>query len=286
MQNNYIVGVFWAIFIGFWATSNDVLMRFLGERLHGFEVIFFRAFFTLLTLIPFAKNSIKMQRPSLHAYRAAIGICALLCAFYAVKYLPLAHVTIGFFSQSLFFLPLASIFLKESVGFPRIIATLLGFTGIIIAQMGLLSGELNFGFIFPLTGALLFAFLDVFNKKMVSNESYMSLLFSFALGTTILAFPLAMFVWMTPTINELLLLFLLGIGGNMIQVCVFKAFQAADASSLAPFRYCDLVFSSIFGWLIFGEVHGAETWIGAAVIIFSTLYLTYYELSDTKKIAS
>jgi glucose uptake protein GlcU len=64
-----------------------------------------------------------------------------------------------------------------------------------------------------------------------------------------------------PAWNELFFLFLLGTGANLIQVCLFRAFAATDASSLAPFRYVDLVFSIIFSVILFNEFPTLHTMI-------------------------
>lgn len=86
-----------------------------------------------------------------------------------------------------------------------------------------------------------------------------------------------------PTLNELGLLVLLGIGGNMIQVCLFRAFSATDASALAPFRYVEFIISALFGYLLFSQI--PTVWIlgGAALITLSTFYITIMETRKEKK---
>ena len=118
---------------------------------------------------------------------------------------------------------------------------------------------------------------------MVTNESTTTLLFYFALGTTLAALGPAIYVWQTPTMTELFWLFCLGAGANLIQVCLFRAFAATDASSLVPFRYTELVFASFFGFVLFGELPSVMVYLGAAVIIASTLYLSYSEIRRARK---
>jgi len=137
----------------------------------------------------------------------------------------------------------------------------------------------------PMGAAFLFASLDLLAKKMVSKESTLTLLFYFALGTTVAgAIALSISVahgsvtWHTPTLEEFLLLFCLGAGANLIQVCLFKAFSATEASSLVPFRYTELVFAVLFGYWFFQELPTIQTWMGAAIIIGSTLYMSYTEI--------
>lgn len=147
------------------------------------------------------------------------------------------------------------------------------------------SSNVNFYIFFPMGASFFFATLDLLAKKMVSNESTLSLLFYFALGTTIAGFIPALMVWQSPNLRELFWLFSLGAGANLIQVCLFKAFSATEASSLAPFRYVELIFSVLFGYMLFGESVKTKTLIGGFIIIVSTLYMSYFEVRKKRKTA-
>lgn len=278
LQRGYLQGAFWAIMTTLVSNINDVLMKGLGSRLSVVEIIFFRFFFSLITLFPFIVKeggfSLRMQKPFLHILRALIGVVAIGCSCLAVIQLPLTEVTSLFFTQPLFFLPLAFLFLKEVIPFQRILATLLGFVGILVIVRPY-DAHFDLNSLIPIAGALLFAFLDILAKKMVTSETRLSLLFTFALGTTAAAFIPALFFWTTPTLSELFFLFCLGAGANLIQVCLFQAFAATQASALAPFRYVELIFSAFFGFILFHEIPSIYTFMGAVLIIGATLYNTY-----------
>ena len=281
MNKGYAQGAFWVILICLFSNLNDILMKGLGERLPTFEIIFFRFFFSLITLLPFmireGFSSLRMKHPSLHGLRAIIGIVAIGASCLSVTKLPLADVTTLFFTQPLFFLPLALLLLKERVPYQRALATLVGFIGVLIIIQPHPS-TVNLWSLVPIFGAFLFAVLDVLTKKMISQESYLSLLFSFSLGTTLAGLIPAFFVWVTPTSQELFFLFCLGAGANLIQICLFQAFSSIQASALAPFRYVELIFSVCFGFLLFAEVPHLMTLLGAILIIMGTLLNTYQEL--------
>lgn len=276
----YAQGAFWAIMTCLVSNLNDVLMKGLGEHLPTLEIIFLRFFFSLVVLLPFMIRegfpSIRMKSPSLHGLRVIIGVAAIGASCLSVTKLPLADVTALFFTQPLFFLPLALLLLKERIPYQRTISTFIGFIGILIIIHPHPS-TFNLWTLVPIFGAFLFAFLDVLAKKMVAYESRLSLLFSFSLGTTLAGFIPAFFVWVTPTGEELLLLFCLGVGANLIQICLFQAFSSTQASALAPFRYVELIFSIFFGFLLFSEVPQLMTLFGTLLIIAGTLFNTYHE---------
>ncbi|WP_084756013.1 DMT family transporter [Candidatus Paracaedibacter symbiosus] len=286
-QKGYLQGAFWACMICLVSVSNDVLMRYLGERLHVAEIIFFRFLFSMITVVPLMMSRgltlFKTNRPHLHVFRAILGVGAIGACCYAVNVMPLSENTTIMFSQPLFFLPLAVLLLKEKVDAPRWIATLFGFAGLlIIIQPG--SETFNLVALIPMAAAFQFALLDILAKKMVATENTYSMLFYFAFGTTIGAFIPAIIFWQTPTLAELGLLILLGIGANLIQVCLIRAFSATDASALMPFRYVELIFSALIGFLLFSEVPMALILEGAALIIAATFYISYYEAKKKNKI--
>lgn len=279
-RKGYPQGAFWATMICVVSVSNDVLMRFLGERLHVTEIIFFRFLFSMLTVIPLMINKgisgLKTSRPGLHVLRALLGVGGIGACCYAVNAMPLNENTSIMFSQPLFFLPLAVIMLRERVDAPRWIATLVGFVGlVVILQPGV--DTFRWVALVPVAAALQFALLDIAAKKMVATESTYNMLFYFAFGTTVCAFVPALFFWQTPNMYELGLLVLLGIGANLIQVCLIRAFTATDASALMPFRYVEFIFTSFVGFLMFAEIPTQVTLCGVVLIVAGTAYISYHE---------
>ncbi|MDR2667084.1 MAG: DMT family transporter, partial [Holosporales bacterium] len=181
-------GIFWAAMIYLVGTLNDVLAKFLGDRLHAVEVAFFRFFFSTVTaLIPMMCSKNNMFRSKLHSWhivRGLLGTIALgLCCF-SVNIMPLAENTTILFSEALFMLPLSYIFLKERVNAKEIIATIIGFLGLIIIFRPN-AENMNLMAVIPTLAALLFAIMNIMIKKMIdSRENTLTMLFYFGLYTT------------------------------------------------------------------------------------------------------
>ena len=282
----YLQGVFWYVMISVVSVSNDVLMRFLGHRLDVIQIVFFRFLFSALSVAPFMLHRglhfFKTPNPKLHVYRAIFGVGAIAAACYGVNLMPLSENTTISFTQPLFFLPLALLFLHEKVDKIRWIASILGFLGIVFIMR---PGTDTFSLVafVPMTSAFLFACLDILAKKMVTKQEHsMTMLFYFGLGTTIAAFIPLLFVWKAPSLHELFLLFLLGIGANLIQVCLFLAFRATEASALAHFRYVELIFSALMGFLLFQEIPTIWLVAGGSLIILSSVTVTMIESKRIK----
>lgn len=285
-RKGYPQGVFWAVMICLVSVNNDILMRLLGVHLNVLEIVFFRFFFSMLTVIPLMlahrTTLFKTSRPWMHFWRAILGVGAIGICCYSLNLMPLSDNTIIMSSQPFFFLPLAIFFLREKVDMSRWIAIFIGFIGLIIMfQPGI--EALRLVALVPITAAILFVLLDIMTKKMVGTENTYSLLFYFAVGTTIATAIPTFFVWKTPSLKELGMLLLLGIGANLVQICIIRAFSAMDASALMPFRYVEFIFSALFGYLFFLEIPTLVTLTGATFIIAGTAYISYYEIRKEQR---
>jgi len=285
----YKQGVFWVLMITVVSATGDVLMKTLGERLHVTEITFFRFLFSLISVLPiiFMKSGVallKTQQIGLHIWRGIIGAAALGLCCYSVNIMPMSENTTIMFTQPLFFLPMAYFFLKEKVDASRWIATLIGFAGILtIMQPG--TDTFRIEAIVPMGAAFCFAIISMLAKKMVRDEHTLTLLFYFGLVTTAVALPIMIPFWQTPLLSELPLLLMLGVCANLIQVCIFRAFSSADASSLSPIFYTEIGISTLFGFVFFGQIPTIYVALGAALIIGSTFAISVIETRKEKKAA-
>ena len=286
MRKGYPQGAFWAVMITFVSVTNDILMRLLGAGLDIIQISFFRFFFGMLAVVPLMLSHgttlFKTARPWMHFWRAILGVGAIGGACYSVNLMPLSDNTIIMSSQPFFFLPLAVVFLREKVDISRWLAIFIGFIGLLIMfQPG--AEALRIVALVPIAAAVLFAMSDIMAKKMVTTENTHSMLFYFAVGTTLITLIPAILVWQTPSWYQLGMLALLGIGGNLIQVCMIRAFSATDASALSPFRYVEFIFAALFGFIFFLEIPTLVTLTGATFIIAGTAYISYYETRKERK---
>ena len=119
---------------------------------------------------------------------------------------------------------------------------------------------------------------------MVSSESLISLLFYFYFGSMLFALIPALLVWQQVSYLELFYLLLLGIGGVSLLYCILKAAAATEISSIAPYKYVELIISTIVSYLLFNEIIKVSTLVGACLIVPSALLIAYYEINKEKKL--
>ena len=280
----YYQGVVFLLLMMLVSCTNDVLTKFLGKRLDPFEVMFFRFFFNLVTLVPFllkhGSDVFKTKNLSFNIMRGVLGVIGFSLFIYSIVHIKLVEVVTIFWTIPLFVLILSLVFLHEKVTLMRWIATLIGFIG--LSAVTLIDEAHNFSFkliyILPIVSAFVFAVQDVMIKKMVSvEENRLTMLFYFAAVATALSIIPACLVWQTPTIIELSILFVIGAGGNLMQYLIFKAFNATDLSALSPFRYIEFIIAAVFGFVCFSEIPDINVFVGALILIPTTLYLSISE---------
>jgi drug/metabolite transporter (DMT)-like permease len=171
--------------------------------------------------------------------------------------------------------PLAAFVLREKIGPHRLAAAALGFVGVLL--MARPEGKGGFGLpqLAMLAASGLFAVTVTGMKVMTRDHPPSTLLYwSAALGM-LFALPLALLTWRWPTATDFLLLALMGVIATVNQACYIKGMQLGDAAAMAPLDYTRLVFAGIAGFVLFHELPGPMTLLGAAVVVGSTLYITW-----------
>ena len=282
-RNKYAQGVVFLLLMITVGCVIDVIAKYIGQRLHPVEIIFFRFFFGLVSLLPFVfrygAKVFKTSYPMHNLIRGVLGVVSFYLYTRSLLYLQLVEVVTILWSIPLFVVVFAFLFLNECVTPFRWIATLAGFAGLSIISTCRNGAHFSFqiAYIFPIAAAMLFAAQDVLIKKMLKTEKRITMLLYYSIVTTALTFFPALCVWMKPTLFELTMLMLCGLLSNVMQYFIFKAFDAADLSALAPFRYIEFFISALMGFIFFAEVPGANVVVGASVLIFCTLYLVYSE---------
>jgi len=278
--NTYFAGISWFMLSLVSSVTNDIIAKYLGLRLHSFEVAFFRFLFSALILVPFilyyGKHTLKTTRPFVHIMRGVLLFFGMTSWTYGLSIAPVTTATVISLAIPLFTLVLAIFFLKENIIWQRWAATLCGFVGIVITLKPH-ANDFNPQILIFVLASISFAMLDIINKKFVIKESMISMLFYSALVTAIVSFPPSLMNWQTPTTQEFVLLFALGAGGSLILFFLLKAFSLVDATATAPYRYLELIISASAGYIVFNEIPENSTIYGALIIIPATLFIIYSE---------
>jgi len=260
---------------------SDVTAKYLSASLPSVEIAWIRFLVFALIMVPAMVPgtrlySLKTASLKLQMMRGAALLGSSLLFISGLRYLPVAEASATGFVAPLFVTALSIIFLSEKVGIRRWLATACGLVGVlIILRPG--SSAFHIAAVFPILSALAWAATLIMTRMMSGREhAVTTMAYSSIAGVAILS-ALVAFVWVTPSWQDIRFGLLIGVASTAGQFIVVLAFRYADASVLAPFSYSQLLWVSILGFLVFGEVPSLWTMIGAAVIVGSGLYTAHRE---------
>ncbi len=256
------------------------LVRFVSDVLPPFQIAFFRNVFGLAFLIPLLMRSrfsvLKTERLGLHALRGVINIGAMLMFFTALSISPIAKVTALSFSAPIFFAILSVLVLGERFRIYRWLAIVSGFLGmLIILRPGLIA--IDTGALLVTGAAALWAVAMVIIKVLSRTESSLTIVAYMGIFLGVFsAFP-AFLVWQPFGIQTLGWMILIGLFGSIAQMSISQSLKETDPTALMPFDFLKLIWTAIIGVWFFAEVPDIFTWIGAAVIFLSGLFIAFRE---------
>jgi drug/metabolite transporter (DMT)-like permease len=258
-----------------------VTAKYLSATLPSIEIAWIRFLVFAVIMTPAMMSAsplyaLQTNRLGLHLMRGAALLGSSLFFISGLRFLPIAEASATGFVAPLFVTALSIIFLGEKVGLRRWIATGVGLVGVlIILRPG--TGAFHPAAFFPLVSALAWACTLIMTRMMSGTErAITTMTYSSIAGLFILS-ALVPFVWVTPTWHDIAFGILIGVASTAGQWIVVLAFRYADASVLAPFSYTQLLWVSVLGFFIFGEVPDAYTITGAAFIVASGLYTAHRE---------
>jgi drug/metabolite transporter (DMT)-like permease len=265
------------VFLG----SSDVTSKYLSATLPSAEIAWIR--FLVFALIMFPAMlpasplyALQTKRLGLQIIRGVALLASSLFFISGLRFLPMAEASATSFISPLFVTALSIVFLGESVGIRRWLATAVGLIGVLIVlRPG--SGAFHPAAFFPIVSALAWACTLVMTRMMSGTERAVTTMTYSAIAGVCILFALVPLVWVQPSWHDIFFGIVIGIASTAGQWIVVLAFRYADASVLAPFSYTQLLWVSILGFLVFGEVPDVWTVTGAGFIVASGLYTAHRE---------
>lgn len=220
---------------------------------------------------------VRTRRLPAHVARAAVGMTSMALLFKALTLLPLAESTTLQFTVPIFATILGAVILRESTGWHRWAAVIVGFLGVLlVAHPGSAVFPLE-GAAYGLAAALLTALVSILLRQIGRTENAMTTVFWFSvLSVPVLAVPYA-FVAQSHDPATWAILAAIGVSGGLGQIALTAALRLAPVSVVVPMDYSSIIWATLLGWLFFGLWPAHATWIGAPVIIASGLYIVWRE---------
>lgn len=254
-------------------------VKWVGERGAGIpETLFYRQIGSVVCAAAWVAfgagfSSLRTKRFGAHAVRMAIGVVAMGLNFLVMTLLPLAEATAIGFSVPIFATLLAAMILREPVGWWRWGAVIAGFVGVLaIVQPG--SGHISaYGALAALGAAASTACATIAIRHLGATEAVATTVFWFGLTSLVPLGLLMPFVAHTHDPGTLAAMAGLGLAGGIAQLALTGALRFAPVSLVVPMDYSSLLWASLLGWLIFGQLPTAWTVLGAPIVIVAGLVI-------------
>jgi drug/metabolite transporter (DMT)-like permease len=256
--------------------SMDATAKYLMKEIGPAQTIWARytvqAILVTVLILPKINIYGKTKYPKLQFLRSVALMMATTLFFFAFSKLGLAEASAIFNISPVLITLGAFLFLREQIG-PRrvigIVASLLG--ALIIIRPG--SGVFTVYALLPLGAAIFYSTYSLATRFVGTNESPWTSLFYSAIFGAICYSIYIVFHWNPMSSNALLLTIIIGLFGTAGHICLIRALTLGEASLVAPFIYTNLLFTTIWGLVLFGNFPDFWTIAGALIIVAAGVYV-------------
>ncbi|MBZ0215040.1 MAG: DMT family transporter [Fimbriimonadaceae bacterium] len=262
------------------------LVGFLGVGLVVFARYAFAVLFILpLMLRPGALGFFRTRHWFLQTVRGILLLSSTGFNFVAIQDLQLAQTSSIMFSNPLWVCALSPILLGEHVGWRRWVAVIVGFIGVLII---IRPGTVDFhpAMIYSIVSTWCVAIYQIVSRKVGGKDQAVTSLFYATLLGAFGAAPFAGVDWVMPDMAGWALLAMIGLVGAVGHFMLTQAHRMAPAPVLAPFVYTQIIWMTLAGYIVFGDIPDHWTIIGGLVVIGSGLYVFYRERQQSRKKAA
>lgn len=264
------------------ASLSDVAVKLLEGEISSFQYVFVRQSLSVLLLLPLWLKLPSTERvltaPGIIAIRAVLIMIGSGCMMVAITHLPLATANAVFYAAPLLMLPLSVWVLKETPPLAKVVATAIGFAGVLLV---LRPSQFHWAAWFALGTATTLAMFNILSRKLPQNQPVITTLFWTSVMTVPLSGVLAAIYWQPINGYQLLLV---AISASLILTyngLAVIAYKKAPAGQIALAEYSGLVFVTLIGMWGFDEIPDHLTAVGIMLIILPLL--PYREMVQRRK---
>ena len=256
--------------------SMDATAKYLMKEIGPAQTIWARytvqAILVTVLILPKINFYGRTKYPKLQFLRSVALMMATTLFFFAFSKLGLAEASAIFNISPVLITLGAFLFLREQIGPRRVIGILVSLLGaLIIIRPG--SGVFTIYAILPLGAAIFYSTYSLATRFVGTDESPWTSLFYSAIFGAICYSIYIVFHWNPMSNNALLLTIIIGLFGTAGHICLIRALTLGEASLVAPFIYTNLLFTTIWGVVLFGNFPDFWTIAGALIIVAAGIYV-------------
>jgi len=258
------------------------------------EIMFWRQAVSIPLLLGWLASrgqlgQLRSRRLKSHAARSIMGTIGMVTLFGAQILLPLAVATVLGFTAPLFTVILTALVLSEHVGRWRWAAVLVGFAGVMIIARPGTSGAMPIsplGAAAGLTASFLVAVISLQIRDLTRTETPVAIVLYFSLFSALFIAPVLPFVSTGHSAAVWGMLVATGLVGTAAQVLLTAALRFGSAASVLVMDYTTLIWTTLYGEMVFHQSPPANTWAGAPLIVAAGLVIAWREHKRGKALAA
>lgn len=275
----------------------DALAKLLGPEVAVGQLVLLRFAVQLAILMPI---TILTRRPwraeghilALVILRTGLHIAGIATFFTALLYLPLADAVAITYVMPFILLLMGHWFLGEEIGWRRIAACVVGFTGVLMVVQPAFD-DVGWPALLPVVIAFIFALFMLVTRRIaavtdpIGMQALSAMIALCFLVPAIMLSPadlLPAFAWRPQTANSWMLILMMGASGTLAHLLMTWSLRFAPASTLAPMQYLEIPFATLVGYLIFADFPGPLASTGIAVTITAGLYVILREHAMARRL--
>ena len=261
---------------------NDGLVKALAESYPTGQLLFLRGLFVWPWILVYAMRTGGLGTLRIHNVQgqALRGLCVIGSSFLFVnglRHLSLADAIAVSFTGPLFITAMAPLILGERVGWRRWLAVLVGFAGVLfMLRPG--GDALQWAILFPLGAAICGGLRDLITRRISGTETTVAVLAVTTSVVLLSGLATAPFTaWVEIQSAHLGMFIASGILVAIAHTLMIEAFRRGEAALVAPFKYSSLLWGTLIGFLMFGDLPDRWTIVGAVIIVAAGLYVLHRE---------
>ena len=210
-----------------------------------------------------------IKRPCLHVFASILILCTTVLFSISITYIPMSSATAALFTAPLIVVTLAGGVLGETVGFYRWVAVAMGMVGaVIIIKPGF--GSEHWAIFLAFISALTTALFHLVTRKLTRYDNPATSIAYISLACFLISSLSWSASWRVPSsVTDIICFLLLGITGWIGHNFLLKAMELAQASTLAPLNYVQLVSAAVLGYFFFSQMPDLWTIAGATIVAAS-----------------
>lgn len=304
-----ISGIFYCLFGLFMFAVQDAIVKLLSAKYPVLELLALRTYVVLVVLIVMiiimpSVSGFGTRQPRKLLARGVAAFCAFTTYYLALTKMPLADAATIYMTAPLFVTALSVPLLGEKVGWHRWAAVVTGFLAAVymINPGGDVFSKVA---ILPLISALAYAVIPIINRNVGMAEHALTIAFyamiAYAACASIAGVVVHLYDapqisgdllseslfdnlrqhWTRPDLKDALLIAVSGVVFIIGLLCLTQAYRTLPVSVVAPFEYSYILWTTLLGYIVFSQLPGFRTAIGALVIVGSGCYITWRTRKST-----